>query len=173
VDSDLGLAPAVGHPWVDPPGASTCKAHAAFSPGCGPYLVRTVHNARARPIQNDGTLQRLLVGRLGLDQPWVTRRSTRQALPHARHMRLSHRGTVHGARARPIQNDGTLQRLLVGRLRPGTSRGSPVGRPARRFHMQGTCGFLTGLQPVPCANGPRRKGPSDTKRRDLTAPAGG
>ena len=28
---------AVGHPWIDPPlaGASTCKAHAAFSSGCG------------------------------------------------------------------------------------------------------------------------------------------
>ena len=56
-----------GHPWVrvDAPGASTPKAHAAFSSGCGPCLVRMSHGARARPIQKDGTLQRFLLGGLG------------------------------------------------------------------------------------------------------------
>ena len=62
----LGLAPTVGHPWVDPPGASTCKEHAAFSSGCAPYLVGMIHGKMARPIQKDGTLQRVLVGGLGL-----------------------------------------------------------------------------------------------------------
>ena len=32
---------------------------------------------------------------LGLHQPGVTRGSTCQALPHARHMRLSHRAAAH------------------------------------------------------------------------------
>jgi hypothetical protein len=47
----------MGHPWVGPPGASTCNEHAAFSSGCGPYLVRMIHGQKARPIQKDGTLQ--------------------------------------------------------------------------------------------------------------------
>ena len=56
-----------GHPcqWVDPPGASTCNEHAAFSSGCGPYLVRMIHGKKARTIQKDGTLQRVQVGGLG------------------------------------------------------------------------------------------------------------
>ncbi len=61
----LGPAPTVRHPWVGPPGASTCNEHAAFSSGCGPYLVRMIHGKKARPIQKDGTLQRVLVGGLG------------------------------------------------------------------------------------------------------------
>ena len=44
---------------------STCNDHAAFASGCGPYLVRMIHGARARPIQKDGTLQRFLLGGLG------------------------------------------------------------------------------------------------------------
>ena len=102
---DVGLH----QPWGDPPGASTCNDHAAFASGCGPYLVRMSHGKKARPIQKDGTLQRVLLGGLG----------------------------------------------------PAPA----VGRPARRFHMQGTCGFLLGLRPVPSANDPRRKGPSDTEGR--------
>jgi hypothetical protein len=149
----LGPAPTVGHPWVGPPGASTCNEHAAFSSGCGPYLVRMIHGKKARPIQKDGTLQRVLVGGLGpaptVGHPWVgppgastcnehaafssgcgpcvTRGSARQAYL----VRM-----IHGKKARPIQKDGTLQRVLVGGLGPSTNRGSPVGRPARRFHMQ-------------------------------------
>ena len=42
---------------------------------------------------------------------------------------------------------------LVGGLGPAPCE----GRPARRFHSQGTCGFLIGLRPVPNANDPRRK----------------
>ena len=68
--------------------------------------------------------------------------------------------------ARPIQKDGTLQRVLVGGLGPAAP---PVDRPARRFHTQGTRGLLIGLRPVPSANDPRQKGPADTKGRDLTA----
>ncbi len=70
---DLGLH----QPWVGPPGASTCNEHAAFSSGCGPYLVRMIHGKKARPIQKDGTLQRVtvLVGGLGpaptAGHPWV------------------------------------------------------------------------------------------------------
>jgi hypothetical protein len=71
----LGPAPTVGQPWGDPPGASTCNEHAAFASGCGPYLVRMIHGKKARPIQKDGTLQRLLLGGLGpaptVGQPWV------------------------------------------------------------------------------------------------------
>ena len=63
--SGLGPAPTVGQPWGDPPGASTCDDHAAFASGCGPYLVRMIHGKKARPIQKDGTLQRVLVGGLG------------------------------------------------------------------------------------------------------------
>ena len=33
---------------------------------CGPYLVRTIHGKKARPIQKDGTLQRFLLGAPGL-----------------------------------------------------------------------------------------------------------
>ncbi len=59
----LGPAPAMGRPWVDPPGGSTIKAlaHAAFSSGCVPYLMRMIHGATDCPIANDGALQRLLV----------------------------------------------------------------------------------------------------------------
>ena len=61
-------------PWGDPPGASTCNEHAAFASGCGPYLVPMIHGKKARPIQNDGTLQRFLLGGLGpaptVGQPW-------------------------------------------------------------------------------------------------------
>ena len=68
-------APTVRHPWVGPPGASTCNERAAFSSGCGPYLVRMIHGKKARPIQKDGTLQRVLVGGLGpaptVRHPWV------------------------------------------------------------------------------------------------------
>ena len=39
---------------------SPCNDHAAFSSGCGPYLVRMIHGKKARPIQKDGTLQRFL-----------------------------------------------------------------------------------------------------------------
>ena len=81
----LGPAPTVGPPWVGPPGASTCNEHAAFSSGCGPCLVRMIHGKKARPIQKDGTLQRVLSG----GWTWAC-----------------------------------------------TNRGSPVGRPARRFQMQ-------------------------------------
>jgi hypothetical protein len=53
---------------------STCNDHAAFSSGCGPYLVRMIHGKKARPIQKDGTLQRFLLGGLGpaptVGQPW-------------------------------------------------------------------------------------------------------
>ena len=63
----LGPAPTVGHPWVGPPGASesTCNEHAAFSSGCGPYLVRMIHGKKARTIRKDGTLQRVQVVGLG------------------------------------------------------------------------------------------------------------
>jgi hypothetical protein len=43
---------------------------------------------------------------------------------------------------------------------PRAWSGAPCeGRPARRLHSQGTCGFLIGLpvRPVPNANDPRRK----------------
>ena len=73
------------------------KAHAAFSSGCVPYLMRMIHGATDSPIANHGALQRLLVGGLG----------------------------------------------------PAPA----MGRPARRFHTQGTCGFLIGLR-VPNANDP-------------------
>ena len=76
-----GLGPApnrgspVAGPGVGPPGASTCNEHAAFSSGCGPDLVRMIHGKKARPIQKDGTLQRVPVGGLGLaptvGHPWV------------------------------------------------------------------------------------------------------
>ena len=79
---------------------------------------------------------------------------------------------IHGASDSPIGNHRALRRLLpvVDGLGPAPPRA--VGRPARRLHTQGTCGFLIGLRPVPTANDPRRKGPSDTEGRDLTAPAG-
>ena len=57
-----GPAPTVGHPWVGPPGASTCNEHAAFSSGCGPYLVRMIHGKKARPIQKDGTFNTARAG---------------------------------------------------------------------------------------------------------------
>ena len=86
----LGPAPPVGQPWGDPPGASTCNDHAAFSSGCGPYLVRMIHGASDCPIANDGALQRLLVGGLGPAPAAPPRRgSNRQAVPHARHVRLT------------------------------------------------------------------------------------
>ena len=70
----LGPAPWVTPAWVGPPGASTCNEHAAFSSGCGPYLVRMIHGKKARPIQKDGTLQRFLLSGLGpaptVGQPW-------------------------------------------------------------------------------------------------------
>jgi hypothetical protein len=52
-----------------------------------------------------------------------------------------------------------------------TSRGS-TRQALPHAAVQGTCGFLLGPRPVPSANDPPRKGPSDTKGRDLTAPAG-
>ena len=81
-----GLWPAqtVGHPWVGPPGASTCNEHAAFSSGCGPYLVRTIDGQKG-PADTKG---RDLTARAG-GWTWAC-----------------------------------------------TNRGSAVGRPARRFHMQ-------------------------------------
>ena len=95
--------------------------------------------------------------------------------PRRHGWRRTHRGPFPPPRAADRSAAGERVAKLVSGLGlgPGTSRGSPVGRPAGRFHMQGTCGFLTGLRPVPGANGPQREGPSDTKRRDLTAPAGG
>ena len=53
-------------------------AHAAFSSGCGPYLVRMIHGARARPIQKDGTLQRFLLGGHG---PQCTNRGSAEGRP--------------------------------------------------------------------------------------------
>jgi hypothetical protein len=35
---------------------------------------------------------------------------------------------IHAKKARPIQNDGTLQRLLVGGLGPAPAVGRPVGQ---------------------------------------------
>jgi len=92
----LGPAPTVGHPWVGPPGDFPhANEHAAFSSGCGPYLVRMIHGQKARPIQKDGTLRRVLVGGLG---PCTNRGSpvgqARQALPHAMNMRLSPRAAA-------------------------------------------------------------------------------
>ena len=170
-----GPAPAV-LPWVDPPGASTCNEPAAFSSGCASYLVGMIHGKMARPIQKDGTLQRLLVGGPGpapaVGHPWVGPPGASTCNEHAAFssgcapylVRM-----IHGKMARPIQKDGTLQRVLVGGPQPAPA----VGRPARRFHMQGTCGLLIGLRPVPSANDPRRKRLSDRERRDLTARAGG
>jgi hypothetical protein len=73
-----GPAPTVGQPWGDPPGASACNDHAAFASGCGPYLVRMIHGARARPIQKDGTLQRFLLGGHG---PQCTNRGSAEGRP--------------------------------------------------------------------------------------------
>ncbi len=69
---DLGLH----QPWVGPPGASTCNEHAAFSSGCGPYLVRMIHGKKARPIQKPLSLRTEPYSAswwvdLGLHQPWV------------------------------------------------------------------------------------------------------
>ena len=72
------------------PGGSTRKAHAAFSSGCGPYPTRMIHGASDCPIPNHGAFYRLLVG--GPTEAWARARSargsTREAAPHARHMRL-------------------------------------------------------------------------------------
>jgi len=153
--------------------------HVRLSPRAAACLVRMIHGARARPIQKDGALQRLLTASewwvdLGLRQPWVDPPAASTCKAHAAIssgcgpclVRM-----IHGARDRPIQKDGASQpeRLLVGGLGPAPA----VGRPASRFHMQGTCGCLLGLRPVPSANDPRRKGPCDTEERDRTAPAGG
>ena len=80
---------------------SACNDHAAFSSGCGPYLVRMIHGERARPIQKDGTLQRYLPVLGGLEPaPTVgpSRRvgggAARQALPHGMTMRLSPRAAA-------------------------------------------------------------------------------
>ena len=120
----LGPAPTVGQPWGDPPGASACNDHAAFASGCGPYLVRMIHGKKARPIQKDGTLQRFLLGGLGpaptVGQPWGASACNDHAAfssgcgPYLVRM-------IHGARARRIQKDGTLQRFLLGGLGPAPS----------------------------------------------------
>ena len=124
-----------------PTSASKCNEHAAFSSssGCGPYLVRMIQGKKARPIQKDGTLQRVLVGGPGPaptgGHPWVGPPGASTCNEHAAFssgcgpylVRM-----IHGKKARPIQKDGTLQRVLVG----GPGPAPTVGRPARRFHMQ-------------------------------------
>jgi len=177
----LGPAPPVGHPWVDPPGASTHKAHAACSSGRVPDLMRMIHGASGCPIANHGAFYRLLVGGLGpappVGHPWVD--------PGARRFHTQGTcGLLIGPRPGPNASDPRRKRLSDRQPRgllplaggwtwARTARGSPVGRPARRFHTQGTCGLLIGPRPGPNANDPRRKGPSDTKGRGRTAPAGG
>ena len=49
--------------------------------------------------------------------------------------------------------------------RPRTTRSE--GRPARRFHTQGTREFLLRLRRIPNANDPRRKRPTDPGPRGL------
>jgi hypothetical protein len=113
---------------------STCNDHAAFSSGCGPYLVRMIHGKKARPIQKDGTLQRFLLGGLGpaptAGRPWGDPPGASACNDHAAFasgcgpylVRM-----IHGARARPIQKDGTLQRFLLGGLGPAPTVGQPWG----------------------------------------------
>ena len=146
VDPHVGYVQA--HPRSDPRAGytHTVTAHAAFSSGCGPYLARMIHGARARPIQKDGTLQRFLLDGLGpaptVGQPWGDPPGASTCNDHAAFasgcgpylVRM-----IHGARARPIQKDGTLQRFLLGGSTwacTNRASGSAVGRPARRFHMQ-------------------------------------
>ena len=81
--------------------------------GCGPYLVRMIHGARARPIQKDGTLQRFLLGGLGpaptVGQPWGDPPGASTCNDHAAFasgcgpylVRM-----IHGKKARPIPNVG-------------------------------------------------------------------
>ena len=75
--SRLAGRPSHGAGPSPPTSASKCNEHAAFSSssGCGPYLVRMIQGKKARPIQKDGTLQRVLVGGPGpaptVGHPWV------------------------------------------------------------------------------------------------------
>ena len=99
-------------PWVSR-GATrqalgtTCNDHAAFASGCGPYLVRTIHGKKARPIQKNGTLQRVLVGGLGpaptVGQPWGGPPAVWET-PFSAHLR---RSTPDGRRCRGPKGRGS------------------------------------------------------------------
>ena len=133
---------------------SPCNDHAAFSSGCGPYLVRMIHGARARPIQKDGTLQRFLLGGLGpaptVGQPWGDPPGASTCNDHAAFssgcgpylVRM-----IHGARARPIQKDGTLQRFLLGGLGPAPTVGQPRGDPPGASTCNNHAAFASGGGP--------------------------
>jgi hypothetical protein len=112
-------------PWVDPPGASTRKAHAACSSDCGPYLVRMIQGASDCPIANDGTLQRVLVGGLG------PRRATRRqaGLPYysKEGPRVKLSSEVPAASIGPAaQADGNVQQLAACILVLAGSLGVPL-----------------------------------------------
>ena len=112
-----GPAPPLGpsHPWpgVDPPGGSTRKAHAAFSSGCVPGLMRMIHGASDSPIGNHRALQRLLPVVDGLGPAPPVGRPGRRFHPQDTCgfliggpclMRM-----IHGASDSPIPNHRALQ----------------------------------------------------------------
>jgi hypothetical protein len=170
--------------WARPPvGRPARRFHTQGT--CGLLIgLRPVPNANEP--RRKSLSDRQPRGLTSLAGKWTWARTTRGS-PVGRPARRFHTqgtcGLLIGLRPIPNGNDPRRKRLsdrqprgltaLAGKWTwARTTRGSPVGRPARRFHTQGTCGLLIGLRPVPNANDPRRKRLSDRQPRGLTALAG-
>jgi hypothetical protein len=172
----LGPAPAVGRPARRFPTQGTRGMLIGLRPVPNPNDPR-----RKRPSDPEAQCLLPLAG------GWTRARASRGAPMGGPARRFPTQGTcglLIGLRPVPNQNDPRRKRvsdrqrrgltaLTGGWSGPAPTRGSRVGRPARRFRKQGTCGLLIGLRPVPNANDPRRKRLSDRQRRGLTALAGG